>query len=329
MMKIKDAYLKKIFLILINILISIFIIKECKILGFCITILTLVSPIFFGYVIAWLLKPIMLKFNKKFNTIISSILTYVILILIVSLIGYFFIPIVIKEVKNLIPNIIKLYKNLPPKITDNINLSKIGEKALIIINKYTTNAKNIFLTIFYSLFISYYYLIFHKEVTKFISKYIPSKLALNISLNLKSFVRGTLLDTLILFIMTLISFYIVKMPYSLLFALIISLTNIIPYIGPYIGGVPAVIVAFSVSNHIGLIVLMLVIILQFIESSFIHPIIMSKSLNISPIFIIIGLIVFSHFFGIVGMLISTPLVSIIKSCYEYYKGKKNKKIKRT
>ncbi len=322
--KVKEIHLKKVLLILLIILVFLYIIKECKLIGFCFTLISLISPLFFGYVIAWLLKPIMLKFNKRFNTVISSILTYVLLVIIIGLLGYLFIPVVVKEIKNLIPNIIDFYHKLPINIKNNINLNDIGAKALNIINKYTNNIKTIILNIFYSVFISYFYLVGHRGVTKFISKYIPGKLALDISLNLKAFVRGTLIDTLILFIMTLISFYLIKMPYFLLFALIISLTNIIPYIGPYIGGIPAILVAYSVSSKLGLIVLLLIIILQFIESNIIQPLIMSKSLNISPLFIIIGLIIFSYFFGIIGLLLSTPIVSILKSCYEYfYPLKKN------
>ena len=326
-MKIKDVYLKKILLILLNLLVFLIIIKECKLVGFCYTLITLISPLFFGYVIAWLIKPIMLKFNKKFNTNISSILTYLLFIIIIGVLSYFFIPIVIKEIKNIIPDIINLYHKLPTNLTHNIDLNKVGSKALIIINNCTSNLKNICLNIFYSIFISYYYLISHKKVSNFIGKYIPNELILDISTNLKAFVKGTLLDTVILFIMSLISFYIVKMPYGLLFAIIISITNIIPYIGPYIGGIPAVLVAFSVNNHIGFIVLILILILQFIESSFIHPIIMSKSLNISPLFIIIGIIIFSYFLGVFGMIISTPLVSIIKSCYIYYQNQNKLKKK--
>lgn len=324
MIKIKDVYLKRILLILLIFLIVLIILKESKIIGFCSTILNLISPLFFGYVIAWLLKPVMLKFNKKFNTIISSIITYILLIVIIAFIAYFFIPIIIKEVKNIIPDVVDFYHNLPPKITDNVNFNELGKKALIVLNDCTSNIKNIILNIFYSLFISYYYLVSHKQVSSFIGQYFPSKLINEISLNLKAFVKGTLFDTLILFILTLICFWFVKMPYTILFAIIIAITNIIPFIGPYIGGIPAVIVAFSVNNKIGLIVLGIVLVLQFVESSFIRPIIMSKSMDLSPILIMMGLIIFGYFFGVIGMLISTPLVSIMKSSYEFYIKMKKK-----
>ncbi len=326
--KIKETNLRKILFLLLIFLTFLFILKESKLIGFCCTFLSILSPLFVGYVIAWLLKPIMLKFNKKFSIVTSSIITYVILSFIIIIIGYLFIPVVIKEIKNLIPNAISFYQNLPSNIKDNIDLKSLGEKALTIINNCTNNIKTIILNAFYSIFISYYYLIRHKEVTRFLSKYIPGNLANDISLNLKGFVRGTIIDTLVLFIITLISFYIVKMPYSLLFAIIISLTNIIPYIGPYIGGLPAILVALSISSKLAIIILIMVIISQFIESNIIHPLIMSKSINVSPLFIIIGIIVFGYIFGIIGMLISTPLVSIIKSCYEYYYLNKKNRVKK-
>lgn len=328
MIKIKDSYLKKILLILLIFLVLLIILKESKLIGFCSTILNLISPLFFGYVIAWLLKPVMLKFNKKFNTIISSIITYILLMIIIGVIAYFFIPVVIKEIRNVIPDVINLYHKLPSNFTNNVNLNELGKRVLTIINNCTSNIKNIILNIFYSLFVSYYYLVSHKHVSNFVRKYIPSKLINEISLNLKAFVKGTILDTLILFILTLICFCFVKMPYTLLFAIIIALTNVIPFIGPYIGGIPAVIVAFTVNNKIGLIVLGIVLVLQFIESSFIRPIIMSKSMDLSPILIMMGLIIFGYFFGVIGMLISTPLVSIIKSCYEYYIKKRKKYLKK-
>lgn len=319
MKKIKYPKLIKLFLILINFLLILVIIKECKLIGFCCTIINLVSPVFFGFAIAWLIKPVMLYLNKYLNVYISTSLTYVIMGLLIILLGYFLIPIVINEVINLIPHIIDFYHSLSPRIINNINLTEIGKKAFLILNDCTNNLKNIGLNIFYSLFIAFFFLTNHKTVTNFISHYLPGKLTNDISYNLKLFVKGTLQDTIILFVMALISFYVIKMPYALLFAIIISITNIIPFIGPYIGGIPAVLVGLAINIKMGIIIMVIVLLLQFIESSFIHPYIMSKSLKINPIMIIIGLIVFGYFFGIFGMLISTPLLSIIKCLYTYYK----------
>lgn len=315
----KNKRLINIFLILINILIFIYIIKEFKILNFCYTLITLISPIFFGYAVAWLIKPVMLFFNKYFKEWVSVVISYILIVGIVGLICYFTIPIIIHEIKNLIPVIVKTYKNLDPLILENIDLNIIGTKVLAVMNDYTIHIKDILLNIFYSVFISYYFLINHKSISNFFAKKVPHKLIYELSINLKSFVRGTIIDTIILFILCIVSFYFANLPYAFLFAVIISLTNIIPFIGPYIGGIPSALVAFSVSSKLGIVVLLIVIILQVIESSFVHPYIMSKSLKVNPILILISVIVFGYFFGIIGMLISTPVLSVIKTLYEYNK----------
>ena len=113
------------------------------------------------------------------------------------------------------------------------------------------------------------------------------------------------------------------MPYALLFSIVISLTNIIPFIGPYIGGVPAVLVGLSVNLKLGITITIIVILLQFVESSFIHPLIMSKSLNLHPISIIISLIIFGYLFGVLGMIFATPIMASIKIIASYYNEKYN------
>lgn len=319
MKQVKNKKLLNIFLFLANILLAIFIIKEFRVLDFCHTILTLISPLFWGYAIAWLIKPIMFYFNKYFNTIPSTVITYSILLLVIGVISYLAIPVIINEIKILIPQITNMYKNLDPMILEKIDLGAIGTKVLEMLNKYTGNIKDSILSIFYSLFISFFFLTNHEAVSSFFAKRVPPKLIYRLSINLKAFVKGTLLDTIILFALSVISFWIAKLPYALLFAILTSMTNIIPYIGPYIGGIPSVIVAFNVSSHLGVVILIIIIALQAIESYFVHPYIMSKSVKINPIWIMISLIVFGYFFGIFGMVLSTPIVCIIKTLYQYNK----------
>lgn len=315
MNKIKIKNLIKLLLILLIVLTGLFIVRECKITSFCLTIFNLLSPIFIGYVIAWLLKPIMNYFNRRYNRVISVIITYLIIILFVGLFSYYLIPIVIDEVNHIIPIIGKLYNSLPLDIKSRIDITKISYKLINI----TVSVKDVFINIFYSIFISYYFLFDNKLISKYIGRYTPNDLVCEISSNLKLYVRGTLIDTIILFVMSIIALKLVGMPYSLFFAILISITNIIPYVGPYIGGIPCILMALTISYLNAFIVLVIVFGLQFIESVIIHPIIMSKSLNIHPIIILIGLIFFGYFFGIIGMVISTPMISIIKSLYMYYK----------
>ena len=48
---------------------------------------------------------------------------------------------------------------------------------------------------------------------------------------------------------------------------------------------------------------------------------MSKASNLHPIVIIIALLVFGHFFGILGMVLATPCLTILRVLLEFTKEK--------
>lgn len=114
------------------------------------------------------------------------------------------------------------------------------------------------------------------------------------------------------FVCDTIGFAIVGLNAAVLFGLFCGITDLIPYIGPYIGGAAAVIVGFTQSPIIGFATLVVAIIVQLVESYVLQPVVMSKAMQLSPITIIVGLLLFGYFFGIVGMIIATPCMSIIK-----------------
>ena len=46
-------------------------------------------------------------------------------------------------------------------------------------------------------------------------------------------------------------------------------------------------------------------------------------MNLSPITIIISLLVFEYLFGIVGMVVATPVVALLKIIYNFFDEKYN------
>ena len=44
---------------------------------------------------------------------------------------------------------------------------------------------------------------------------------------------------------------------------------------------------------------------------------MSKATKLHPVTIICGLLIFGHFFGIIGMILATPLMSIFKVIWKF------------
>ena len=98
----------------------------------------------------------------------------------------------------------------------------------------------------------------------------------------------------------------------LLFALFCALTDVIPYFGPYIGAIPAIVVGFTMSPIVGICVCISIIVVQLLENNFYQPLIMGHTMKLHPVTIMIGLLVFQHFFGLLGMIVATPVIACIK-----------------
>ena len=137
----------------------------------------------------------------------------------------------------------------------------------------------------------------------------------------RNYVSGTLFTSLIVAFFTFIGLIISGISSPLLFAIFCGITNIIPYFGPYIGGIPTVIVAFSISPMCGIIASLTIIIVQTIEGNIVNPIIIGKATDIHPVTIVISLLIFEHFFGIIGMILATPIVGAIKIIFNFFNEK--------
>ena len=61
-----------------------------------------------------------------------------------------------------------------------------------------------------------------------------------------------------------------------------------------------------------------------VESYLLQPVVMSKAMHLHPVMIIVGLLLFGHFFGILGMIIATPCMAIIKEIVLFIHHRKDK-----
>ena len=175
-----------------------------------------------------------------------------------------------------------------------------------------------------SLIVGFYILLDYDKIKENIYILLPKKyrrrlkrLFKDINKDLFSFIKGTLILTIIVFVISLILFSCFKLKAPIFFALFNSVMNIIPYIGPIIGGVPIVIIAFTQSNEIGIFILVSVLIIQTLDNFIFQPIVMGKTMSLHPVTILIGLLIFEYFFGIIGMCITVPLLAVIKRIILY------------
>ena len=342
--------LKLLFIILIIgiILAGTILLKELGAFKFLGGVLNVLAPLFIGFVVAWLFAPLVDRLTKKgISRIFASMIVYVIFIVFLLVFFRIFIPIIYNELNELI----KTLPSILSKITDFINnifdkldteafdMEAVKTNVLDAITKYGTsissnlpttivslmsNLVSGLGTIFFGLIIGLYMLFDFDNVTNLLLKIIPVKhqvevasLVEKIGSEVRKCVNGTLLVACMVFVCDTIGFGIIGLKSALLFGLFCGITDLIPYIGPYLGTAVATVVGLTQSPLIGLGVFIIACIVQLIESYVLQPIVMSKATNLHPVIIICGLLIFGHFFGIVGMVLATPIMSVIKVIFEF------------
>lgn len=123
---------------------------------------------------------------------------------------------------------------------------------------------------------------------------------------------GQLTDALIVGVVCFLFMVILRLPYALLISVIIAFTNIIPMLGPFIGAIPsAIIVLMSDSPLKMLLFVGMILVLQQIDGNILAPRIIGNSTGISGIWVLFGVMVGGGIFGIPGIILSVPFLSVI------------------
>ena len=329
--------------------------KELKLINFFLGIIKVISPLFIGFILTWLFYPLQKKMvDKGMNKALSAIIIFNLVVGFIFLFIYIFVPVLYKQINDLIsviPNVFSSVTNFISKSLDKIdinglNISQVkhsiveyGQKMLVSI---TTELPNSLLNvvkslvsalgiIVLSLVVMIYMLIDFDNITFNFQKFLRKKgmedyikLFDNIGYNARKVVNGTLLVAFMVFVCDTIGFALVGLNAAVLFGLFCGITDLIPYIGPYIGGAAAVIVGFTQGPFVGIATLIVAALVQLIESYVLQPVVMSKAMQLSPIMIIVGLLLFGYFFGIVGMIVATPCMAIIKEIIIFASHKRRK-----
>lgn len=104
----------------------------------------------------------------------------------------------------------------------------------------------------------------------------------------------------------------IDLPQKWALAGIVAMTEFIPYIGPLIGWLAAALVAFIHFGAYGaLIVVGVVFLMQRLENNVFIPLLMNKTLGVSPVVIFISMIIWALILGIVGVFLAVPIAVII------------------
>lgn len=302
------------------------------------------------------------KFIKKKARGISVLITYIIAILIIILLVNVILPVVIDSVIELVSNIQNYWNIVMEKWgalpEDSILKSQqaqdiikaLGEsiqgtdyKQYISTERITGYIKSVIgvasgiFDVFVSVVVSVYILLQRGSIIRFFKKLtmaiFDEKICEKIGTYVDStnriffkFISGQLIDGIIVGILVTIGMSIIGVKYAILLGFMIGLFNMIPYFGAIVAVAISILITIitgGVSQT--LIMAIVVIILQQIDSNIINPKIIGNSLEISPLLVIFAVTVGGAYWGVLGMFLAVPVVAVLKIIIDDWIEYKNQK----
>lgn len=287
-------------------------------------------------------------FVKKHARGFSVLTCYLVLFLILAIILYLLLPRIFESVVNLVQNLPDYYNSAVERIKNTIgsdgkilgldinsalknlsiekilgffDLNSIGKQAGGIVGATGSTIVDVIL----AFVVSVYVLLDRHQLLKTFARLLGLIIPIERLNKLKSLtIRGSgifysyiysqLIDCAIVAVLLTIIFYIIGIPYALLLAILMGLCNMIPYFGAIIGSVGVVLVTLVSSGDIlrATIAMVCIIVIQQIDANIIQPRIISESVGLRPIYVLLAIMIGSGLFGFIGILISVPVMAVIR-----------------
>lgn len=289
-------------------------------------IIPFIIAILFSFSILWLSN-----FYKKLKipasfSMILSILTYVFVFYFIYLIIYSNIndlillaPVYQAEISNLIREIIQYFwfekYNINFNTIQNINLQKIFNSFLSMVSLVSSSVWTI---LFYTIFILLESIYFEKKLDIMFEDTQKKQALKQVLRRIESDIKWYFfIKTIVSFLTAFVSYVIMIsfwLNFAAFWALLIFILNFIPNIGSIIAVIFPSILSFiqvGFSPYLSFVMIILLTTVQMIVWNIVEPKMMWNRLNLSPLVIILALSFWWYLWGIVGMLLSVPLVVIM------------------
>lgn len=128
---------------------------------------------------------------------------------------------------------------------------------------------------------------------------------------LKGWMVGQAVSSLVVAALTWAGLTLLGVPAAGGLGLIAGLLDIIPMVGPIIAGIPAVLLAFTVSPMTALWTLLLFLAIQQLQGNFLQPMIQKQAVDVPPAVLLFAVVAAGILFGFLGVLLAAPLTVVV------------------
>lgn len=126
-----------------------------------------------------------------------------------------------------------------------------------------------------------------------------------------NFITGQLTEAVIIGALCFIGMTIFRMPYAPAISVLVGFTALIPVFGAFIGTAVGAFLILLVKPIQAVWFVIFIIVLQQFEGNLIYPKVVGKSVGLPGIWVLVAVTVGGNAMGVMGMLISVPLCSVL------------------
>lgn len=143
----------------------------------------------------------------------------------------------------------------------------------------------------------------------------------NIQFMVKKYLVGLFLQMIIVTILSFIAYTIIGVKYNFMLAILTGILNILPYIGIFTALLIGALITFATAgiSHV-LFIVIAIIVIHAIDGNIIMPRVVGSKVKINSLIVIIGLVVGEMIWGIAGMLLTIPILAILKIIFDRVEG---------
>ena len=306
---------------------------------FLVAISHIVKLIIVAALLAYVLDPLASFFESRgMSRTTATISIFLLLIVIVSISYILFLPVLSEEISALKGGFSSEKAEVVISRFENFlvsNLSFLGVKELNLLSRihgitsrigewmftHVLDAASIIVSIILIPFIVFFLMKDGRKIKKEFVSIVPNRyfefslyLLHKINIQVGNYLRGQVLDATIVGILATGALWLLGIKYFLIIGLFAGIANIIPYFGPITGAIIAIIVSVLQTGdfHLASYVIVAFIIIKLIDDTIVLPMVMSKSVHISPLTVLLAIMIGGQLFGILGMLLSIPVAGFIK-----------------
>ncbi len=305
---------------------------------------SILIPLVLALLFAILLRPVEFFLNKKFKfpRVIAALTSVILAIIIITAIILF----ISWQVSDITDDWVKIkynfsihYERLQHWIRQRYHVSYnkqqsyinqvaqgtlSGDSELIgnTLNSFTGTLLNMVLIPIYTFLMLLYRELFIQFLSKIVHKkneHTLAEILTQVKTVVQRYIVGLLIEMGIVGILTTVGLMILGVQYAVLLGAITAILNLVPYIGILAAGIISIVATLGNSTDVSLMLGIIItnVVVQLIDNNVVAPNIVGNNVRINALATMVGVIAGGVIWGIPGMILSIPLIAIIKVVFDH------------